>query len=111
MFDLGVEVMIPDFAVEHPDGRRAILEIVGSWTPEYLEAKLAKIREVEAENVVLAVSERAGSCEREFGRAADRVLWFKTGIHVYDVVDLAERVAVSPNRPPDGVQRRASMND
>lgn len=28
MLDLGAEVMLPDFALEHPDGRRAILEIV-----------------------------------------------------------------------------------
>ena len=34
-----------DFAIEHPDGRLAILEIVGFWTPEYLESKLTKIRQ------------------------------------------------------------------
>ena len=33
------KVMVPDFAVEHPDGRRAILETVGFWTPEYLVVK------------------------------------------------------------------------
>ena len=96
VFDLGAEVMIPDFAIEHPDGRRAILEIVGFWTPEYLDAKLAKIREVEADNFVLAVSERLDCASEEFGHAADRVLWFKTGIHVYDVVELAETFASAP---------------
>ena len=93
VFDLGAEVMIPDFAIEHPDGRRAILEIVGFWTPEYLDSKLAKIREIEAENFVLAVSERLDCASEEFDHAADRVLWFKTGIHVYDVVELAETFA------------------
>ena len=93
VFDLGAEVMIPDFAIEHPDGRRAILEIVGFWTPEYLDAKLAKIREVQADNFVLAVSERLDCASEEFGATADRVLWFKTGIHVYDVVELAEQHA------------------
>jgi len=96
VFDLGAEVMIPDFAIEHPDGRRAIVEIVGFWTPEYLDAKLAKIREVEADNFVLAVSEQLDCASEDFGHAADRVLWFKTGIHVYDVVDLADRFAVAP---------------
>jgi len=95
VFDLGAEVMIPDFAIEHPDGRRAILEIVGFWTPEYLDAKLEKIRQVETDNFVLAVSERLDCASEEFGRAADRVLWFKTGIHVYDVVELAEQYATS----------------
>lgn len=93
VFDLGAEVMIPDFAIEHPDGRRAILEIVGFWTPEYLDAKLEKIREVEADNFVLAVSERLDCASEEFGSSADRVLWFKTGIHVYNVIELAEQYA------------------
>jgi len=66
VFDLGAEVMIPDFAIEHPDGRRAILEIVGFWTPEYLESKLTKIRQVEADNFVLAVSERLDCASEEF---------------------------------------------
>lgn len=95
VFDLGAEVMIPDFAIEHPDGRRAILEIIGFWTPEYLESKLAKIRQVEADNFILAVSERLDCADEDFGEAADRVLWFKTGIHVYDMVERAETVAVS----------------
>jgi len=91
VFDLGAEVMIPDFAIEHPDGRRAILEIVGFWTPEYLDAKLKKIRQVKADNFVLAVSERLDCASEEFGGASDRLLWFKTGVHVYDVVELAEQ--------------------
>lgn len=71
VFNLGDEVMIPDFAIEHPDGRRAILEIVGFWTPEYLDAKLEKIRKVKAGNFVLAVSERLDCASEEFGRASD----------------------------------------
>jgi predicted nuclease of restriction endonuclease-like RecB superfamily len=85
--------MIPDFAIEHPDGRRAILEIVGFWTPEYLESKLEKIRQVESENFVLAVSERLECASEDFGSVADRVLWFKTGIHVYDMVEMADQYA------------------
>ena len=96
VFDLGAEVMIPDFAVEHPDGRRAILEIVGFWTPEYLDDKLAKIRQAEADNLVLAVSEQLDCASEDFGAAADRVLWFKTGIHVYDIVDLTDIYATQP---------------
>ena len=98
VFDLGAEVMIPDFAIEHPDGRRAILEIVGFWTPEYLEEKLAKIRQADADNLLLAVSERLDCASEDFGPAAERLLWFKTGIHVYDVVELAEEYALAPPR-------------
>jgi len=94
VLDLGAEVMIPDFALEHPDGRRAILEIVGFWTPEYLSEKLDKIRAADLDNLLLAVSEQLDCASGDFDAAADRVLWFKTGIHVYDVVDLAEEYAV-----------------
>ena len=96
VFDLGAEVMIPDFALEHPDGRRAILEIIGFWTPEYLASKLAKVRQIEAENVIFAVSERLDCANEDFGSAAERVLWFKTGIHVYDLVERAETIGVQP---------------
>lgn len=94
VFDLGAEVMIPDFAIEHPDGRRAVLEIVGFWTPEYLASKLEKIQQVEADNFVLAVSERLDCSDEDFEGVADRVLWFKTGVNVYDIVELAEQYAM-----------------
>lgn len=94
VLDLGAEVMIPDFALEHPDGRRAILEIVGFWTPEYLEEKLTKIHDADLDHLLVAVSERLECSADDFGRGHNRLLWFKSGIHVYDVVDLAEEYAV-----------------
>jgi hypothetical protein len=101
VLDLGEEVMLPDFAVEHPDGRRALLEIMGFWTPEYLDEKLSKIRSANVDNLVVAVSERLDCAEEDFGEAADRVLWFKSGIHVYDVVELVEEFAGPTTDIPD----------
>ena len=92
--------MLPDFALEHPDGRRAILEIMGFWTPEYLTEKLAKIQQTDVDNLVLAVSEQLDCTSEDIDLGAERLLWFKTGIHVYDVVDLAEEYAVQA--PPAG---------
>ena len=94
VLDLGAEVMIPDFALEHPDGRRAILEIVGFWTPEYLEKKLEKIRNADLDHLLIAVSERLECSAADFEGASNRILWFKSGIHVYDIVELAEEQAV-----------------
>jgi predicted nuclease of restriction endonuclease-like RecB superfamily len=42
---------------------------------------------------VLAVSERLDCADEDFGNVSERVLWFKSGIHVYDVVELAEEYA------------------
>ncbi|SDJ90966.1 hypothetical protein SAMN05216226_111132 [Halovenus aranensis] len=94
VLDLGAEVMLPDFAIEHPDGRRVVFEIVGFWTPEYLDEKLGKIRDADRENLIVAVSERLDCSSEDFDGMDDRVLWFKSGIHVYDVVELAEEYAV-----------------
>ena len=94
VLDLGAEVMLPDFAIEHPDGRRAILEIMGFWTPEYLSEKLAKIRAAEVDNLVVAVSERLDCSADDFEGMDERVLWFKSGIHVYDLVELAAGYAI-----------------
>ncbi len=94
VIDLGEEVMLPDFALEHPDGRRAILEIVGFWTPEYLDEKLAKVRQADADNLVLAVSEELDCTSEDIDLRAERLLWFKTGLHVYDVVNLVEEYAM-----------------
>ena len=94
VLDLGAEVMIPDFALEHPDGRRAILEIVGFWTPEYLDEKLEKIRNADLDHLLVAVSERLECSADDFEGASERVLWFKSGIHVYDVVELADEYAI-----------------
>ena len=94
VLDLGAEVMLPDFAIEHPDGRRAVLEIMGFWTPEYLSKKLAKLRDADTDNLVIAVSERLDCSADDFDGMDTRVLWFKSGIHVYDIVELAEEYAL-----------------
>ncbi len=57
-------VMIPDFAFEHSDGRRALLEIVGFWEPGYLERKIAKLNRAGRTDIIVLVSERT-RCGRE----------------------------------------------
>ncbi|MEX2531052.1 MAG: DUF790 family protein [Gemmatimonadota bacterium] len=52
---LGEELFLPDFTVRHEDGREALVEIVGFWTPEYLESKVRKVRSAGMENLVLVV--------------------------------------------------------
>lgn len=49
---------VPDFVFRHSDGREAYLEIVGFWTPQYLEKKRQTLRRFRSERVVLAVSNR-----------------------------------------------------
>ncbi|HEX2909462.1 MAG TPA: DUF790 family protein [Chloroflexia bacterium] len=51
-------VMIPDFAFQHRDGRRALLEIVGFWERSYLERKIAKLNRAGRRDLIVLVSER-----------------------------------------------------
>jgi predicted nuclease of restriction endonuclease-like RecB superfamily len=92
---------VPNRAHEHAekhDGENPpcghLCEPDGFWTPEYLNEKLAKIRQADVDNLLLAVSEQLDCTNEDIDLGADRVLWFKTGIHVYDVADLADEYAL-----------------
>lgn len=50
-------VFVPDFVLLHEDGRSVLLEIVGFWTPEYLEAKLNTLRRFSSERMIVALAE------------------------------------------------------
>lgn len=90
----GDRVFLPDFTLRHRDGREALVELVGFWTPEYLEEKVVKVREAGLENLVLVVSRRLGegadALERE-GRGP--VVWFTDRPSARPVLEAAERVA------------------
>lgn len=40
----GQHVFTPDFVLRHNDGRRIFLEVIGFWTPEYLQDKAERLR-------------------------------------------------------------------
>ena len=55
VLDVGGSLLVPDFVFRHADGTEIVLEIVGYWTPEYLETKLAKLAGVRGVNLLVAV--------------------------------------------------------
>jgi hypothetical protein len=74
---------VPDFAFRHADGRRVLLEIVGYWTVQYLQAKQRTIERFSGQPILLAVSASAGkSVEWPAG-----VIRFKRTLRVEDVLD------------------------
>ena len=52
------KVFTPDFTFHHKDGRSVYMEIVGFWTPEYLQNKCETIRAFAHEKIILAVPEK-----------------------------------------------------
>lgn len=93
---VGDSVMIPDFSFTHrKDGRRALLEIVGFWQPDYLQRKLTKVREAGRSDLILLVYESANVAEGAFEAAsAGEVLFFSRKPVLKEVLAAVERCAV-----------------
>ncbi len=81
-------VMIPDFRLVHPDGRDFLLEIVGYWRPEYLQKKFYQVRRADADNLILAVSERLNLAKAgvNFQDLPNRLIWFKNKLSPKEVL-------------------------
>ncbi|HXV96821.1 MAG TPA: DUF790 family protein [Anaerolineae bacterium] len=95
---VGDTVMIPDFSLTHrKDGRRALLEIVGFWQPDYLRRKLAKVREAKRSDLILLVYESANVAEGTFEAvSAGEVLTFSRKPVLKEVLTAVERCARAP---------------
>ncbi|MBE7553635.1 MAG: DUF790 family protein [Anaerolineales bacterium] len=93
---VGDTVMIPDFSLTHrKDGRRALLEIVGFWQPDYLRRKLAKVRQANRHDLILLVYESANVAEGTFEAvSAGEVLTFSRKPVLKEVLAAVERRAV-----------------
>ena len=79
----GQRVFIPDFAFRHEDGRTVLMEVIGFWTPEYLEAKLATLRLFARQPILLAVAE---PLTRRLPDLSRDVIVFKSMLKIEDVV-------------------------
>ncbi|GAA0199364.1 DUF790 family protein [Haladaptatus pallidirubidus] len=103
--EAGARVMIPDFAFDyrHADFR-VFFEIMGFWTPEYVEKKLSQLDTVEDE-LLVAVDETLGVGE-EIAARDHRAIPYSGRIRVKDVRDALRRyedelVAESAESLPD----------
>ena len=94
---LGEEVFLPDFTFHHADGRVALVELVGFWTPEYLEEKVRKVRAAGLDHLVLVVF-RGLAAHREEGELEGlpgALVWFRNRIRIGPIMEAVERVAVA----------------
>jgi hypothetical protein len=101
----GQSVFVPDFTFRHQDGTEVLFEIVGFWTPEYLEQKRATLRRFRQHTILVAVPARS---LRESAAVPEDFLIYKTVIKPAVVLEALERVrsrrdapsADSPEHPP-----------
>jgi uncharacterized protein len=97
---MGEDIFLPDFTVRHADGRTALVELVGFWTPEYLDEKLRKVQAAGLENLVLVVFRglaaakgEGGGLEEAFEALPGAVVWFAEKVRIGPVMEAVERVA------------------
>jgi predicted nuclease of restriction endonuclease-like RecB superfamily len=95
-------VFLPDFTLRHADGREALVEVVGFWTPEYLEEKLRKVTAVQLTHLVLVVRRdlAVGSTGEALARdvPATPVVWFAGVPKATEVLRAVEAVARRESR-------------
>lgn len=90
----GRGVLVPDYVLRHPDGRRAYLDIVWFWRKKTFVSRLALLREAAPPNLVVAVATRLHAGEGDVpDLASARVLPFKGVLPPARLVAMAEEVA------------------
>lgn len=89
--ETGASVMIPDFAFDYQyEEFRIFFEIMGFWTPEYVEKKLGQLQRVEDVELLVAVDESLAVSEAVEARD-HRVLTYATTVRIKDVRDALRR--------------------
>ena len=102
----GEHVVIPDFAFDYRHGDfRVYFEVMGFWTPEYVEKKLARLEAIEDVELLVAVDESLGVGEAVETRD-HRAIPYSGSVRVKDVRDAlreyeAELAAAAAATLPD----------
>jgi len=80
VIDLGACAFIPDFIISHADGRMFYLELLGFWTPRYLDERIKEFARAGFTHYLLAVSdELRGSREKPLSLPAN-VIAYKSAL-------------------------------
>ena len=83
------KTFIPDFTFRHKDGTQVLLEIVGFWTPEYLERKRQTLQQFRHQKILIAVPEKS---IRDDAHIGERTLVYKTAIKIEPMMKALERI-------------------
>ncbi len=83
----GKYAFVPDFSLQR-NNMKVYLEIVGFWTPEYLEKKVEKLKEVK-EPLILLIDRKLKCSEKDF--PAQEVIFFDKKIPANEVMKILRR--------------------
>ncbi|MGD0477150.1 MAG: DUF790 family protein [Nitrososphaerales archaeon] len=89
----GTHVLIPDFGFEK-HGVKVYLEVVGFWTPEYLERKISKLSSIAGVDMIIAADESLACSKLERLKSRALVIYYRKDVPLKPIIDhLKEREA------------------
>jgi predicted nuclease of restriction endonuclease-like RecB superfamily len=88
----GQKTFIPDFVMEHVTGQRVLLEIVGFWTPEYLEQRVETLQLFRGVPIVLAIQEANAARIAQAVQSAGMIT-FRRSLQVKSVLEVLRGLA------------------
>ncbi len=96
----GQKTFVPDFVFRRTDGKSAMLEIIGFWTPEYIAARLETLAVFRETPILLAIHEST-SHHFESAAATATVVTYKSALQVKPVLQALAMFHQSLNRPEE----------
>jgi len=90
------KTFVPDFLFRHEDGTEVLMEIVGFWTPEYLQRKRETLRAFSGQAILLAV--QAGILRSD--PTGENTIPYKTVIKVKPVLEALDRFRPTDDSGP-----------
>ena len=80
---------VPDFTFRHEDGTEVLMEIIGFWTPQYLEHRRKTLQQFRHHQILIALPERS---LRQGAGVGENVLVYKTALKLKELMQALERI-------------------
>lgn len=103
---IGDRAFFPDFTLRHEGGFAALVEVVGFYTPEYLQSKLSALRGAASRPLIVCVDE---SLACDDGDLPCEVLRFKKRVNAAILLAAAERLRAQDPRYRDVLAREHAL--
>ncbi|MDA4132640.1 MAG: DUF790 family protein, partial [Thaumarchaeota archaeon] len=104
----GTHVLIPDFSFEK-DGMKVYLEVVGFWTPSYLDRKIGKLDLVSGVDMIIAADESLACSKLERLKRKALVIYYKRNVPLKQIIDhLREREGSVVGRQVDELKKEGT---
>ncbi|MGH9847407.1 MAG: DUF790 family protein [Blastocatellia bacterium] len=94
VIDLGEGAFAPDLVAQAADGRRIYIELMGFWTPRYLNDRLAEFERGGMREFLLAVSEELRGSREAPATLPPNVIVYKSGLDARSLLAGLDLVSV-----------------